>query len=242
LGSLGHIGSPRGLRKSLFPRGFAAEVMGLIAKTWRRLVLGKKVQGETAITAVLRRALMAAYDEEGRDWFITLEDPLTDPEFGKETGRNDLNFYPPARYRNRQTVFFTVECKRLHVTTASGFKHKCDDYFVDGVQRFVDGRYSKGLPSGGMLGYVMDGQMDKAMSRVQSEALRRAAALQMGSPPRFSTPSKVLADHAWSADSVHDRADGAFALHHALVSYVARSRHTRGSGPVRSKRRSRRAA
>jgi len=191
--------------------------MNLIVKTWRRLLLRKQVHSETPITAVLRNALIEAYDKEGRDWFIALEDPLTDPEFGTETGRNDLNFYPPARYRRRQTVFFTLECKRLHVTTDSGFQHKCGDYFVDGVQRFVDGKYSRGLEAGGMLGYVMDCRLNEALSRIHSEALSRAVPLKLGSPPRFSIPSTKLSAHRWSADSIHDRDDGEFTLHHVLV-------------------------
>lgn len=240
MGTLAHVGSPRRLRERLFPRGFAAEVMDLIVATWRRLMLSKRVQGETPITAILRGALIEAYDKAGRDWFIALEDPLTDPEFGSETGRNDLNFYPPARYRNRQTVFFTLECKRLHVTTASGFQHKCGDYFTDGVQRFVDGQYSKGLPAGGMLGYVMDGHMDDAMSRIHAEAVARAVTLRMGSPPRFSTPSTKLPTHQWSADSVHDRGDGPFTLHHALVPLKKRRARTTRRAPT--KKRGRRAS
>jgi hypothetical protein len=69
-------------------------------------------------------------------------------------GRNDLRFYPPNH--QGQTIFFTVECKRLRVTTKSHFTHLANKYVEEGIQRFVDGRYSAGLPCGGMVGYVMD--------------------------------------------------------------------------------------
>ena len=83
-------------------------------------------------------------------WFITLEDPITDPTFGTELGRNDLRIYPLNHCG--QTIFFVVECKRLRVTSGSGFKHLADKYVEEGMQRFVDGKYASKLPCGGNAG------------------------------------------------------------------------------------------
>lgn len=215
MGRLGHTGSSVPLKRQLFPKGFAADVMRLVWDTWREFSLHRDVRLEPRITALFRSALIDAYVAAGRSWFITLEDPVTDAVFGTEEGRNDLNFFPPQHFA--QKVFFTLECKRLHVTTASGFKHKADQYATEGVQRFVDGLYSAGLPCGGMLGYVMDGRAGVAFKQVEIELEARAAKLKMTGKLTWITPSITLPKCSESADTTHARADSKFALHHLLV-------------------------
>lgn len=185
-----------------------------IVKTWDTLSLNRKVRHETSISAVFRDALIEAYVADGRSWFIALEDPITDPDFGTELGRNDLRFYPQNHYG--QTVFFTVECKRLRVTTAAGISPLADKYVDKGVQRFVDGRYSSGLPCGGMVGYVMDNEMSKAFSAFQGAIRSRRKKVRLR-PRSLRTPSCVLPQYKWSADTLHITNDGEFAVHHALL-------------------------
>jgi len=212
---LGHSGSSHRLRLALFPIGFAGEVMVHILETWHDLSLHHRVRHETAITAVFRAALISAYVAAGRSWFITLEDPTTDPTFGTELGRNDLRFYP--QNHQGQTVFFTVECKRLRVLTESGLRHLADKYAEEGIQRFVDGLYSAGLPCGGMVGYVMDNQTSQAFTSVQSEITSKRSSLKLPARNGLRTPSAVLPQYEWSADTLHNRTDGKFLVHHVLL-------------------------
>lgn len=212
---LGHSGSSRRLRLALFPIGFAGEVMMHILATWKDFSLHHLVRNETAITAVFRQALIDAYVAAGRSWFITLEDPTTDPDFGTELGRNDLRFYPPNHHG--QTIFFTVECKRLRAPAQSGLRHLADKYAEEGIQRFVDGKYSAGLPCGGMVGYVMDNQTALAFASVQSEIVSKRSALKLPARDGIRTPSAVLPDYEWSADTLHNRTDGDFLVHHVLL-------------------------
>lgn len=212
---LSHSGSTRHLRLALFPIGFAGEVMLHVVETWHSQSLQRQVRKETAITAVFRDALIRAYVAAGRSWFITLEDPTTDPYFGTELGRNDLRFYPPNHHG--QTIFFTIECKRLRVTSQSGLRHLADKYVKEGVQRFADGRYSHGLPCGGMVGYVMDHQISLAFASVQSEIVSKRSALRLDARDGIRTPSAVLPNYEWSADTRHNRMDGEFLVHHVLL-------------------------
>ena len=216
---LNHSGSTDLLRRELFPIGFAGEVMLLILETWRVFSLRREVRRETRITAVFREALITAYVEAGRTWFISLEDPITDPTFGTELGRNDLRFYPPNHHG--QTIFFTLECKRLRVTTASGFRDLVDKYVDDGVLRFVNGQYSAGLPCGGMIGYVMDNETSKALISVLAEIELKAVSLKLRARDGIRTPSRLFPGYETSADTFHDRADGPFELHHVLVGVSA---------------------
>jgi hypothetical protein len=214
---LGSSGSANLLRRELFPLGFSGEVMRHVVDTWRAFSLHHSVRHETKITAVFRDALIKAYVAADRSWFIALEDPITDPDFGTELGRNDLRFYPQNHYG--QTIFFTVECKRLRVPTKNGISHLADKYVVDGMQRFVDGKYSSELPCGGMVGYVMDNNVSDAFDAVQ--AAIKAKRKQLKIPPKgISNPSAVLPKYEWSADTHHKRTCGAIKLHHALLGVV----------------------
>jgi len=211
---LSSSGSARLLRRELFPLGFSGEVMLHIVETWNTLLLNRQVRHETSITAVFHQALVAAYVAAGRSWFITLEDPVTDPGFGTELGRNDLRIYPQNHYG--QTVFFTVECKRLRVSTGAGIRQLADKYVEEGVQRFVDGRYSSGLPCGGMVGYVMDNEMSKAFDAVKTAIRVRRKKVKLRARS-LHAPSAVLPNYEWSADTRHTVKDSDFTVHHALL-------------------------
>ena len=211
---LSSSGSTRMLRRELFPLGFRGEVMLHIVETWQRFSLNHKVRHETKITAVFRDALIQTYVAAGRSWFVALEDPITDSNFGTELGRNDLRFYPPKHHG--QTVFFTIECKRLRVSTKTGISHLADKYAEDGMQRFVDGKYSSDLPFGGMVGYVMDNNVSVAFDSVQAAIKSRRKKLKM--PLKgICKPSKVLPEYEWSSDTQHNRASGSLILHHVLL-------------------------
>jgi hypothetical protein len=188
--------------------------MRLVVETWRSFSPHHSVRHETAITAVFRAALIDAYVAADRSWFVALEDPITDATFGTELGRNDLRFYPQNHYG--QTVFFTVECKRLRVPRKSGIAHLADKYVEEGILRFVDGKYSSGLPFGGMVGYVMDNKVSEAFGTVQKAI--QAGRRKLKIPPKgIRSPSDVLPAYEWSADTQHKRPSGTIKLHHALL-------------------------
>ena len=219
---LSHSGSTSALRKKLFPNGFAGNVMRLILETWDTFSIPKVVSCETSITALFRKALIAAYDDGGRKWlcFVSLEEPCIEPNLGTQDGRNDIRFYPPSHAR--QTIFFTAECKRLHVNTASGFKSLANKYVDEGVIRFAEGKYSSGLPCGGMIGYVMDDRMDQALQSVLREIEKKKWRSRLRLRAKAKTPSGAIQSHRWSIDTEHRRSDGRFTMHHLLLGVRAR--------------------
>jgi hypothetical protein len=215
MGRLRHVSSSLPLKRELFPRGFAGEVMRLIYETWQNFSLNHKVRMETRITAVFCKALIEAYAAAGRSWFIQPEAQITDPTFGTEEGRNDINFFPPKHFG--QTIFFTVECKRLHVTRKSGFVHLADAYVKDGMLRFVNGQYSGNLPCGGMVGYVMDNKIAQAFLKVEEAISKHSEELRMAKENPLGKPSATLPEYKFSADTLHKRKGGQFMMHHVLL-------------------------
>jgi hypothetical protein len=215
MGRLGHTGTSLVFKREIFENGFGAQVMEQILTAWQSITLHQSVRHETCITALLSDELNNAFEADGREWLAQPEAQETDPKLGTQLGRNDIRFYA-APHRHR-AVYFTAECKRLHVRTSSGFKHLADEYVTEGMQRFVDGIYSKGVQFGGMVGYVMDNNIDAAFNRVRNEIETRRCTLRISTQHASTVPSSALAAWPHSADTAHHRSDGGFLIHHLLV-------------------------
>jgi hypothetical protein len=193
---------------------FAGEVLRLIRNAWEQLQLPSGVNLETRITALFRNELLKCSDPQ-HITFIALEDPITDHGDGKELGRNDLRFYPQGH--ERQTIFFTVECKRLHTPDAT----LVSEYVKSGMMRFLieenPKQYSRNLPCGAMLGYVLDGDTPRAFASVRAKIAEQKTTLRLSPENGFQTPSRHLRGYTFSADTRHTRENKSFSLHHILL-------------------------
>lgn len=91
------------------------------------------------------------------------------------------------------TCYLAYEAKRLNVTMPSGFKALSGKYVSEGLARYVTGKYSEGLPFGGMLGYVLDGDLPAASTRIGKVLAVKSIplALQSG-PEELSTSATAL--------------------------------------------------
>ena len=64
--------------------------------------------------------------------------------------------------------YLAYECKRLNVVH-NGARHSlATPYVLEGVARFVKEQYAVDLPLGCMLGYVMDGNVDTARTKIRA--------------------------------------------------------------------------
>ncbi len=62
--------------------------------------------------------------------------------------------------------YLAYECKRLNVKSNGGTKSLSAQYVMEGMNRFVTEQYAENLPVGCMLGYVMNGKVSVAQSKV----------------------------------------------------------------------------
>jgi hypothetical protein len=124
-------------------------------------------------------------DGDTPQWWIVGQD-------GTLLGRLDIRFKHLLSKRD----YFGFEAKRLHVTYPSGRRSKEYSTYAGeaGMMAFTEGQYSKMLPAGGMLGYVMDGKSDEAWIGIgkQIESQRTALKLSTGCSFARSTLSKAL--------------------------------------------------
>ena len=69
--------------------------------------------------------------------------------------------------KNREK-YLAYECKRLNVVKKGKKSTQATAYVTKGVKRFVEEKYAENLPVGCMLGYVLDGDVSSACSKIQN--------------------------------------------------------------------------
>ena len=89
--------------------------------------------------------------------------------------------------------YLAYECKRLNLTHSSRRRSLATLYVTKGLHRFVTEQYAEKLPVGCMLGYVLDGDVPFAHSKVLRaiETKRRCVGLIMAPIEGTVTPSLV---------------------------------------------------
>jgi hypothetical protein len=194
----------RGL--GLFPAGFEGEVLHLVIDVWSKLQLPKSARLEPRITKLLARALRQRFNDEQRDGFVTVEDPDSD-EDGKEISRTDIRVFPPKQHLGG----FVLESKRLNTP-----KSNASEYVGAGGMCFITGKYSRGLPCGAMLGYVMDANISRAYDAVIKAVKDKRVALLLAVDGDYqSSPS--LKNDKWNGETRHLLPDGRFTIYHLLL-------------------------
>lgn len=105
-----------------------------------------------------------------------------------------------------EEVYLAYECKRLNVPYAARVRSLCVPYVTEGLMRFVTGQYSNGLPMATMIGYVMNGDNDRARRGLRKVMKARTATLGLtseqdhpsvpGAPTRFSSTHTCRPGHS----------------------------------------------
>ena len=128
-----------------------------------------------------------------------------------DTFEVDFSFHA-NRFPRDQRWYLGVEAKKL----GSAASRLANLYVREGVLRFVKGQYSLGHDHAVMLGYVVAGPMDGAVTRVKTAMDRNAARTRQLA--QFS-PDRDVYDHPhiYSSRHLQDGAQEPFKLVHLLV-------------------------
>lgn len=116
--------------------------------------------------------------------------------------------------------YLGYECKKLNVKRADGARRsEARDYVDKGMMRFVKGKYARDLPLGCMLGYVMDGDVQWAYTKVTAAVMSHGQALGVqGSPqpaPSIDTIQRFVTQHRGD--------DRSLEMRHALLPFAGKS-------------------
>jgi hypothetical protein len=196
-------------------QGGAATVIALVLEAWALMRPPEPDELEKETSIRLYSTLIKKQDRQSHRFLIRYEDVEIDVDLEKETGRKDIVFFPG----HDGSLYFCLEAKRLNARISGVMTSLADEYVKEGMQRFVSGKYSRNVHHGGMLGYVLDGDVPRAMRNVLSNIRAHHAALGMD-PPGDWRESPIRPDDAHAKETDHRRThtDQRFLMHHQFVS------------------------
>ncbi len=113
--------------------------------------------------------------------------------------------------------YLAYECKRLNVMHRDGARRSLAGEYVDnGVMRYITEQYAENLPTGCMIGYVMDGDLDFARVRIRATMTASRAVLGLQGDLRAQAPigqfKRFATDHVSEGRSIE--------ILHALLPFL----------------------
>jgi len=203
----------------LFPEGEVPFILAAVLRSGARLKKAHAVELENDLSDRLRDLLDRDSGLRARPIELFREVPLYDRKRmrQKQLGRSDLMSLYSTGAR-KPWPYFVIESKRLHVTFPSGWKSLVSDYVAgrQGMMCFIEERYARGLESGGMLGYVFDGDIEGARSSVAASIGSNHGRLQCSRTPGLG-PSSVLKNDFGVSESRHSISNRSFKIYHVFL-------------------------
>lgn len=191
------------------------QILNLVIASWEDMASPASNEREDNITVALCRTLRQ--NRTARDLMFQIDTQVVElePAAGEDLGRLDIVFRPLIP---REDIYFCLESKRLNVVTGRDTRAYASEYVMFGMVRFVTGQYAKRVRHGGMIGYVLDGDVSRAMANVEANIHQKHAALAMAAPGVF-LPSSALIDDIRARETHHHRVHEGyvFRIHHLFL-------------------------
>ena len=164
-----------------FPTGLLPTVFDMVCKEWPKSPRPENNPLENRITSrfvghltgVMRRQSTPAFQFICRPKLVTADSD-------SETGEVDIQI---QSFSCHPDAYFVFECKRLNIQYESRFDTGASAYVgKEGMGCFVNGQYPTTCGCGGMLGYVMDQDIDSAIANINKALSNHKDQLQLCSP------------------------------------------------------------
>jgi len=190
-------------------------ILGVVLETWEALPPPNCDEREDSITETFVRALRLSRNRCELPFRIDTQLVELDPAAGEDQGRMDIVFSPPAP---REDIYFCLECKRINVRSPSGVRPYFSEYVVHGMLRFVRGQYGNQVKHGGMVAYVLNGDIASAIAGVESNITAHATDLGMNVPATFAKSSFFPNDNRLR-ETLHERGSklSSFVINHLFM-------------------------
>ncbi len=210
------------------------EIFCLIVSAWSGMKPFPADQKENPTTKKLYKRLIMHRDIAELPFRIDYQLMDLDTEEGEDDGEMDIVFSPTC---NRENIYFCLECKRMNVFNGRKTHPYSGEYVTRGMFRFISGQYSRIGRCGGMLAYVMNGDLSGAMSAVERVMKTHHEKLGMTPPISFHKTSFRPQDD-FMKETHHVRntsATSSFSIYHLFVARPGAEKRWKSSGPVKKK-------
>lgn len=198
----------------LFPDELVPRILDVVTDAWTEfLSISRPANSdkEVHISKNFRTFLRQHKNRNSLPFRIEREVAEDDVD-GTELGRIDLKI----SHGHLEEVYFAFECKKLNVTDENGrFATLGGVYVTEGVMRFITGQYCRDLDKGGMLGFVMDGDVPRAVNAIQKKMKSLAADLSLVSIPALLPCSLKACE--FMKESEHQPSAVLFKIYHVFL-------------------------
>ena len=204
------------LWSNFFPNDLIPDILNMVLDVWNVFKDNCDETLEVPITKRFRSHLEQYKDLKMLPIRIDREAIVDDISTEKEIGRIDLRL----THGYRSEVYFAFECKRLNVVDKnSRTSSLAKEYVMNGMTRFVgsEPQYAIGLKQGGMIGYVMNGITDKAITAVNKQIKTHYIDLQMKSSKGLNPSSRLF--NSLLKESLHYLPSQEFIIHHVFLPF-----------------------
>ena len=192
------------------------DILSLVIEAWGQMPDIAPDAKEDPVSETLCRKLRQSRNRCDLPLRIDTQLVELDPAADEDQGRMDIVFSPMVP---RESIYFSLECKRLNVLTSDGtIRPYSAEYVRFGMMRFVKGQYALQVRHGGMLAFVLDGDVASAIAGISRnvQRLRNELAMKEEDHP---ARSGVFPDDDRLRETSHDRAAPAdpITIHHLFM-------------------------
>lgn len=210
------------LWSDVFPEDLVPPIINLVLAAWDSFEpKPDPTELEVPITRRFRVRLRQQRDLRRLPVRILREVVEDSPDGEGELGRIDLQFC----HGFQESSYFAFECKRCSVILppkragARSQRRSLGSLYVSqGMMRFVSGQYSSQVSCGGMLAYVMDGDVSWAVQQISRSIRGNRSELQVsGGGSRVVQASPDHPGHPGVRVTSHRVSGRTFTMHHLFL-------------------------
>jgi hypothetical protein len=204
----------------LFPQEEIPFILAAVLRSGERLKKLHRGELENDLSDRLRDKLDRDASLRTRPVELFREVPIYDRKRSrqKQLGRTDIIFLYSTG-ATKPWPYFVIEAKRLHVAFPSGWQSLVSEYVTgeQGMMCFINERYARNLKTGGMLGFVFDGDIDGARASVAASVKEKRTELKCRRRTHFQESTVLGSSAAGIGESIHSLSHGAFTIYHLFL-------------------------
>lgn len=201
-----------------FPEDLVPDILGLVLEAWRDFPGTARDAHEVPTTRAFRQVMIRNKVLRRLPLRIEREVSEDDADEAEEQGRIDLKLIPAGSAR--EEVYFAFECKRLNAFIGDRYRSLASEYVTQGMMRFVTARYSKTQKHGGMIGYVLDGDIAGAIKGIKRNVRIRQAELCLPTSKGLEE-SSFFPSRRELRETRHQLSTRVFRIHHVFLANSA---------------------
>lgn len=167
-------------------------ILAIVVETWEGMPPPAGNELEDTVSEALCRALRQSRNSCDLPFRVDTQLVELDPTAGQDQGRMDIVFSPMYP---RENIYFALECKRLNVRGDNGMRPYFAEYIRFGMLRFVRGQYASAVRHGGMLAFILDGNVAGAMAGIEGNIRANISDLGMDAPGDLQASTGLPSDN-----------------------------------------------